>query len=186
MYLFLIIQKKEESIINITNYIMPLLIAFILLYGFFKKVDLFNEFLDGAWNNIKVGVQILPALLGLMLCINMIKASGAVIYFSNLIKPLTDYLGFPNECVSLALIRPISGSGGLALFQNVLKENGPDSLAGRVASVLMGSSETTFYTIAVYYGVTKVKKTRQTLAASLSADFTGFVFSALIVRLMFY
>jgi spore maturation protein B len=116
----------------------------------------------------------------------MIKASGAIIWISNLLMPITDFLGFPNECVSLALIRPISGSGGLALYQNILHEVGPDTFAERVASVLMGSTETTFYTIAVYYGVTKIKKTKQTLVASLSADFAGFVFSALIVRLMFY
>lgn len=164
---------------------MPILIGLILVYGILKKIDIFNEFLDGAWENIKVGVQILPALIALMLCINMIKASGAIILISDLLMPITDFLGFPNECVSLALIRPISGSGGLALYQNILHEVGPDTFAERVASVLMGSTETTFYTIAVYYGVTKIKKTRQTLVASLSADFTGFVFSALIVRLMF-
>lgn len=151
-----------------------------------KKVDIFNEFLSGAWDNIKVGVEILPALIGLMLCINMFKASGAIEAISGFIRPLTELLGFPEECVSLALIRPISGSGGLAVFENILSNNSPDSFIGRVASVLMGSTETTFYTIAVYYGVTKIKKTGQTLIASLSADFTGFVFSALVVRLMFY
>ena len=147
---------------------------------------MFKEFVAGAYDNIMIGFQILPVLIGLMLCINMFRASGAIFLISNLLKPITDFLGFPNECVSLALIRPVSGSGALAFYENILKENSPDSFAGRVASVLLGSTETTFYTIAVYYGVTKVKKTRQTLIASLSADFTGFIFSALIVRIIFY
>ena len=173
------------SIINFSDYVIPLFIGIIIIFGLFKKVDLFNEFLNGAWDNIKVGVQILPALIGLMLCIGMFNASGALEIISNFIKPLTDFLGFPSECVPLALIRPISGSGALAIYENVLVKNGPDGYIGRVASVLLGSTETTFYTIAVYYGATKIKKTRQTLLASLSADFTGFVMSALIVRLIF-
>jgi len=177
---------REETKINYTNYIIPFIIGLVLIIGLIKKVDVFNEFLDGAWENIKVGVQILPALIGLMLCINMFKASGATEAISNFVEPLTSLLGFPKECVSLALIRPISGSGALSVFESILSQNSPDGFIGRVASVLMGSTETTFYTIAVYYGVTKVKKTRHTLLASLSADFTGFIFSALLVRLFFY
>lgn len=158
----------------------------IFIIGLYKKVDIFNEFIAGAWENIKIGVQILPVLIALMLCINMFKASGAINFISDFLRPLTEFLGFPNECVPLALIRPISGSGAITIYESILQDNNPDSLAGRVASVLLGSTETTFYTIAVYYGVTKIKKTRQTLIASLSADFTGFIFSALIVRLIFY
>ncbi len=171
--------------ISLTDYFVPAFIGIIIIIGLFKKVDLFNEFLAGAWDNIKICVQILPALIGLMLCIGMFTASGALEAFSALIKPATDFLGFPSECVSLAMIRPISGSGALTVYQNILSGNSPDGFVGRVASVLLGSTETTFYTIAIYYSVTKIKKTRQTLLASLSADFTGFVMSALIVRLLF-
>ncbi len=157
----------------------------IIVCGYIKKVAVFDEFLSGAWENIKVGIKILPALLGLMTAINMFKASGALTLISQFISPVTDFLGFPTECVSLALIRPVSGSGAITVYEGILKDNGPDSFVGKVASVLLGSTETTFYTIAVYFGVTKIKKTRQTLIASLSADLTGFIISALVVRLLF-
>ncbi len=147
-------------------------------------MDVFSEFTKGAWENIKVACEILPTLLAIMMAINLFKVSGALSIISSSIKPITDFLGFPSECVPLALIRPISGSGAIAVFQDILASNGPDTFVGKVASVLMGSTETTFYTIAIYYSATKIKKTRQTLIASLSADFTGFVFSALIVRLI--
>jgi len=177
--------KKVVQKINYSDFIIPIFIGIIILIGLIQNVDIFNEFIAGAWENIKVCVQILPALIGLMMCIGMFNASGALEIISHFLKPMTDFLGFPSQCVSLALIRPISGSGALAVYENVLTQNGADSFIGRVASVLLGSTETTFYTIAVYYGVTKIKKTRQTLLASLSADFTGFIMSALVVRLMF-
>lgn len=180
------ILKKGVKKISYSDFVIPFFICTIIIIGLFKKVDIFNEFIAGAWENIKIGVKILPALIGLMMCIGMFKASGALEIFSNLINPVTEFLGFPSECVPLAMIRPISGSGAITVFEGILSNNGPDSFVGRVASVLLGSTETTFYTIAVYYGVTKVKKTRQTLIASLSADFTGFVFSALAVRLIFH
>lgn len=144
---------------------------------------MFSEFTKGAFENIKVAVELMPTLMAIMLGISMFKASGGLELLSNLIQPLADLLGFPTECVPLALIRPVSGSGSIAIFEDILTTNGPDSFAGRVASVLLGSTETTFYTIAVYYGVTKIKNTRQTLASSLSADFTGFVMSSLLVRI---
>lgn len=186
MCLYLILSGKELIKIKITDIIIPVTILFIIVYGIYKKVDIFTEFTKGAWENIKVACEILPTLLGLILAINLLKASGALIELSKLIKPVTDFLGFPSECVPLALIRPVSGSGAIAVFEDILKSNGPDTFIGKVASVLLGSTETTFYTIAIYYGVAKIKKTRQTLIASLSADFTGFVFSALIVRLILH
>ncbi len=160
--------------------------TFICIFGIIKKVDVFNEFILGAWENIKISVEILPPLIALMLSINMFRASGAIDLISTALNPITTFLGFPSECVPLALVRPVSGSGALAVYQSIISENHPDGFIGRVASVLMGSTETTFYTIAVYYGVIKIKKTKQTLIASLSADFTGFVFSALMVRLILY
>jgi spore maturation protein B len=181
----LILREREAAKISFTFYIIPLIVGLIVIIAMVKKVAVFDEFLAGAWENIKVAVTILPALLGLMTAINMLRASGALDFISQLISPLTDFLGFPRECVSLALIRPVSGSGAISVYEGILRENGPDGFVGRVSSVLLGSTETTFYTIAVYFGVTKIKKTRQTLLASLSADFTGFVFSALTVRLIF-
>ena len=167
-----------------SNYVIPFFIALIMVIGLVKKVDVFSEFTEGAKENLKASVSVLPALIALMTAIGMFKASGAMELISTAISPLTSFLGFPEECIPLAIIRPISGSGALAVFENILTDVSPDSFAGRVASVIIGSTETTFYTIAVYYGITKVKKTRQALPASLAADFTGFVVSVLTVRMI--
>lgn len=167
-----------------SNYVIPFFIALIMIIGLAKKVDVFSEFTEGAKENLKASVSVLPSLIALMTAIGMFKASGALEFISATISPLTNILGFPEKCIPLAIIRPISGSGALAVFENILTDVSPDSFAGRVASVIIGSTETTFYTIAVYYGITKVKKTRQALPASLAADFTGFVLSALTIRIL--
>ena len=147
-------------------------------------MDIFSEFTEGAAENLKAAFDVLPALIALMTAIGMFKASGALEVISEAISPVTGFLGFPEECIPLAIIRPVSGSGALAVFESILNDVSPDSFAGRVASVIIGSTETTFYTIAVYYGITGVKKTRHAIASSLTADFTGFILSALTVRLL--
>ena len=170
---------------NFTSYIIPIIIGAILIFGLINGVDVFNEFIEGAKENLKIGVQILPALIALMTAVGMFKASGALDILTYALSPLTNFLGFPSECVPLAMIRPISGSGALAVYESILNSNHPDSFVGRVASVMLGSTETTFYTIAVYYSVTKIKKTRHTLACALMADFAGFVVSTLVVSIFF-
>ena len=168
-----------------TDYIIPSFVVLIIVYGLFRKVNVFEEFTAGAKENIFVGLEILPTLIAMITAIGMFKASGAMTLIAQLMKPVTDFLGFPQECLSLAIMKPVSGSGSLAILEAILSENSPDSFAGRVASVIAGSTETTFYTIAVYYGATRIKKTRHTLISSISADITGFIFSALTVRLFF-
>lgn len=170
---------------NFSDFIIPVMIAAIMGFGLYKKVDVFNEFIEGARENLKVGVQILPALIALMTAVGMFKASGALEYITLILSPITSFLGFPAECVPLAIIRPISGSGALAVYESILNDNHPDGFVGRVASVMLGSTETTFYTIAVYFSVTKIKKIRHTVAASLAADLTGFIISALTVQLFY-
>lgn len=169
-----------------SDYVIPVFIALIMVIGLAKRVDVFSEFTDGAKENLKSAFDVLPALIALMTAIGMFKASGGLEIISSAIAPLTEFLGFPKECIPLALIRPVSGSGALAVFESILTEVSPDSFAGRVASVVIGSTETTFYTIAVYYGITKVKKTKHAIASSLTADLTGFILSALTVRLILY
>lgn len=167
-----------------SDYVIPFFIALIIAAGLIKRVDVFGEFIEGAKENLKAAFEILPALIALMTAIGMFKASGALEIISEAISPITSFLGFPAECIPLAIIRPVSGSGALAVFESILNDVSPDSFAGRVASVVIGSTETTFYTIAVYYGITNVKKTRHAIASSLTADFTGFIMSALTVRLL--
>lgn len=171
---------------SFSDIIIPFVISAVLITGLIKKIDVFEEFLDGAAVNLQTAVSILPALIALMTCIAMLNASGLLDFVTKVISPLTSLLGFPAECVPLAILRPISGSGATAMLETILTQNHPDSFAGRVASVLMGSTETTFYTIAVYYGAAKIKHTRHTLPCALTADFTGFVASVLTVRILFY
>lgn len=169
-----------------SDFVIPIFIALIMIIGLAKRVDVFSEFTDGAKENLSSAFEVLPALIALMTAIGMFKASGGLELISSAIAPVTEFLGFPRECIPLALIRPVSGSGALAVFESILTEVSPDSFAGRVASVVIGSTETTFYTIAVYYGITKVKKTKHAIASSLAADLTGFILSALTVRLILY
>ena len=170
---------------SITAYIIPIIIATVFAVGFIKRVDVFNEFIEGAYENIKLAVSLLPTLIALMLAVGLMKSSGLLGLISQLAAPAAAFLGFPEECLPLALIRPISGSGALAVYESILSENHPDSYVGRVASVLLGSTETTFYTIAVYFGITGIRKTRHTLFCSLAGDVAGFTFSALLVTLFF-
>lgn len=169
----------------ISDLAAPILILSVLLYGAYKKIDLFEVFSEGAYINLKTAIDILPALLLLMTAVGMLSASGALNAFSELISPILNKIGFPSQVLPLALIRPVSGSGSLAVLDNILSVSGADSFSGRVASVLMGSTETTFYTIAVYYSAVKIKAELPVFISSLTADFAGFVFSALIVRLFY-
>ena len=170
---------------NLNNTVVPAVICGILFYGLLKGVDVFECFLQGAREGFQTAVNILPALVALMTCVGMFKASGALDILSHAAAPLARLLRLPAEVLPLAILRPISGSGAMVLFNDILAKFGPDSYIGRVASVMEGSSETTFYTIAVYYGATRVTKTRHTLPAALTADITGVVMSAVMVRLVF-
>ncbi len=162
---------------------VPLIAAFVFGWGLYKKVDILDAFTEGARENLKTALGLLPTLALLMLGVGMFRASGALEALTELLSPVTEVLGFPKECLPLTVLRPVSGSGALAVLKNILAENGPDSFAGRVASVLMGSTETTFYTIAVYFGATRVKKSRHALPAALAGDMTAFLLSSLAVRL---
>lgn len=168
-----------------TDFVIPCFILLIICIGLIKGIDVFHEFIEGAKENLKVAVDILPALIALLTAIGMFKASGALDIITMVLSPVTGFLGFPPDCLPLALIRPVSGSGALAVYETILTNVHPDSFAGRVASVILGSTETTFYTIAVYFGVTKVTKTRHAVVSSLVSDLTGFILSTLTVQIYF-
>lgn len=169
---------------NISSVIVPVLVFGVFLWGIYKKVNILEAFTEGARENLKIAVELLPTLTLLMLGVGMFRASGALEAITGLFAPLMEFIGFPADCLPLTLLRPISGSGALSILENILKQSGPDSFSGRVASVLMGSTETTFYTIAVYFGATKIKKTRHALPSALAGDITAFLLSAVAVRLM--
>ena len=169
---------------DISVVVVPVLVFGVFLYGLCKKVDILDAFTEGARENLRITVGLLPTLTLLILGVGMFRASGALEALTGLIAPLMEFIGFPPDCLPLALLRPVSGSGALSILETILKDKGPDSFTGRVASVLMGSTETTFYTVAVYFGATKIKKTRHALTSALAGDVTAFILSALAVRLM--
>lgn len=177
---------KYLSAFKFSDLILPLIITFILLYGHIKKVNIIDSFVKGAISNLKISVEIFPSILLLMVSIGMFSSSGGIDILTKLISPVTSFLGFPEECVPLAIIRPLSGSGALSMFDSILSKNSPDGFAGRVASVLMGSTETTFYTLSVYYAACKVKPTKRIIFYCLFADLVGFIMSSLVVTIIYH
>lgn len=171
------------------NYIgvwaMPLAIGCIILFGLLRGVNVFQVFIEGAAKGIQTSIKILPSLIGLMVSIAMLKSSGALDVVCRALTPIASAVGIPSEIMPLALLRPVSGGGSVALLQNILADYGPDSFAGRVASVMAGSSDTTFYAVSLYFGSIGVKNTRQTLPAALTADLAGVILSGIIVTMLF-
>lgn len=170
---------------NISTYIIPVLLAAVAAIGMGKRVNVYAALTHGAEEGLTVLLHIIPSLVGLLTAVGMFRASGAMEWFSNLCAPLLNRLGIPAETVPLMLIRPISGGGALAVASDLIAAHGPDSYLGRVAAVMLGSTETTFYTIAVYFGSAGITKTRHTIPAAIAADLTGFAAAALTVRLFF-
>lgn len=163
--------------------IVPLIFGGIVLFGVLQGVKVFEVFLEGAAEGLAMLGKILPALVALLTAVGLFKVSGALDLIVFALAPAAEFLTVPKEVLPLALMRPISGSGAMAIYTQILTDFGPDSLIGRVASVLEGSSETTFYTIAVYYGAVGIGKLRHTIPAALSADFTAMILSTITVKL---
>lgn len=167
-----------------THWILPVITAAIIIYGIIKKTDVFSEFTAGAREGLISCAELLPTLTALIVSVGMVRASGALELLSGTAGEFLSMAGFPKECLPLALIRPLSGSGALAVFEDIIAACGPDSFAGKAASVMLGSTETTFYTVAVYFGAAGIKKTRNTVPAALAGDITGFIISVLAVNLL--
>ena len=170
---------------NLSSLVIPGLLAAVAVWGTARRVDVYGALSTGAAQGLRVTVQIFPALLGLMTAVSMLRASGALEWLTALCAPALEMLGIPPELMPLMLIRPISGGGALAVGSDLIQSCGPDSYPGRVAAVMLGSTETTFYTIAFYFGSAGIHKTRHTIPAALAADLTGFIASALAVRIFF-
>jgi spore maturation protein B len=168
-----------------TVYILPSIVVFIVLWGTFKGVKVFDCFIEGARDGMKTVVGLLPSLLALVLAVSMMRDSGALNSLVMALSPVAKALGIPREVMPLTVISPISGSGSLTVFENILKTYGVDSIAGRVASVIMGSTETTFYAITVYFGSVGIKRTRYTVPCALAADLTSYICSAWAVKMFF-
>lgn len=164
--------------------LVPALLCFTACFASARGVDVYAALTSGAAEGLNVLLRILPSLVALLSAVCMLRASGALEALSALLAPLLSALGIPSEVAPLLFIRPISGSGALAVGTEIMSEAGVDTYVGRVAAVMLGSSETTFYTIAVYYGAAGITKTRYTIPAALCADAVMFLASAWAVRLL--
>ncbi len=170
----------------LSSYLLPVIVIIIILHGAFKGVDVFSEFLNGAKKGFNIILNITPSLIALIFAINVLKASGGLDVLCSMLSPITSFLGIPKELTPLTILSPISGSGSLTYFESILKDFGPDSFIGRCASVMMGSTETTFYTMTIYYGSVGIKKSRHTLPSALCADFTSFILTSKMVKMFFH
>ncbi len=162
---------------------MAFIVGLILVFGFFKGANVFDLFVEGAKEGMEASFRILPTLIGLMAAVSMLRASGLLELLCGALEPLAAALGISPELFPLALLRPISGSGSSAYTLSLLKQFGPDSETGKIASVLASSTETTFYAIAVYFGACGYKKLRYTVPAALLGDCAALVFAVLTVKL---
>ena len=168
-----------------SDYIVPALLLAASLLALYHKENSYNILLSGAAEGMRLLASIVPALILLMTAVTMLKASGAMELISSVIAPAFQFFGIPPETALLVLVRPISGSAALAVGADLMAQYGVDSQIGRTVAVMLGSTETTFYTISVYFGAAGIHKTRYTVPAALLADFTGFLMASLTVRFFF-
>lgn len=169
----------------ISNWIVLLFVAGIPLYASVKGINVFDAFIKGAKQGFETSVSIIPYLIAMMVAIGMLRASGFFEALNRSFAPALSYIGMPPEVLPLALIRPFSGSASIGIMAELIHQYGGDSLIAKIAATMMGSTETTFYVVAVYFGVVKVMRTRHAIPAGLLADLTGVIVSVMICRYVF-
>ncbi len=162
----------------------PLIIIIsVLTLGFIKNTDLFSLFKNGAKSGLLTAIRLLPTLIGIIIAVSMLSASGALDCFKNILKPLTDKIGFPSELLPLAILKPISGSGATGIVANIFELYGPDSEIGRMASIMMASTETTIYAVTVYFSIKNYKRLRYVVPVALLGDIITIALSVLTIRM---
>jgi spore maturation protein B len=170
---------------EISTWSIPIIVLVILGYGYLKGIKIYDVFTDGAAEGINTVIKIFPYLLAMMIAINVFRESGALNLLVKALQPLVDLLKIPEDVVPLLFLRPLSGSGSLAYTNQLLNSYGPDSFIGKLASTIQGSTETTFYIIAVYFGAVGIKKYRYAITVGLLADLAGFFAAVFICKLLF-
>jgi spore maturation protein B len=166
------------------NFIIPLIILLILVHGHIKGVKVYDAFIEGARDGLLITFRILPYIAAMLLAVGMLRSSGGLDFMLYILRPLTNAAGIPEEVMPLIIMKPLSGSGALGILADILKRSGADSYAGVLASVIMSSTETIFYTITVYFGSVGIKNIRHTLVSAVIADVAGVAAAILICRLM--
>lgn len=172
-------------LLYISNLIIPLVLLYVIGFGMISRINVFDEFVRGAKDGFKVVFDIIPTLIGLMVAVGVLRASGALDFITGLITPLTNLIQLPSPIVPIALMRMVSSSAALGLVLDLFKTYGPDSIIGRMTSIMMGCTETIFYTMSIYFLTVNIKKTRHTLKGALLANVVGIVFSVYITYKLF-
>ena len=167
-----------------SNFIIPIFILIIILEGIKEKKNIFDLFLEGAKDGINITYKLFPTLIGLFFLIGLLKSSGVISFLGFLLGPITSMIGIPNEILPLALLRPVSGSASIAMATEIMKQYGVDNYIGKVASVLMGSTETTLYAISVYTSCVKIKDCRKIIIPALIADLCGIICSVIFCKFL--
>lgn len=174
-----------KLILLLSDMMIPLVFFIIIGYGISKKVDVFDAFIEGTKDGFKVVLDILPTLIGLMIAVGILRNSGFLGFLTSIIKPFTDKIGFPAPLVPIALMRTISASATTGLVLDLFKTYGPDSVVGRMTSIMMGCTETVFYTMSIYFMTVNIKKTRYTLFGALLVTLAGIIASVILTYLIF-
>lgn len=182
------LQKQNpfvRSLNTISLLAVPFMLSFFPLYAALRRVKVYEQFVEGAKEGFQVAVTIIPYLVAILVAVGMFRGAGGIDLITKALKPVLDLVHFPTELVPMCLMRPLSGSGTLGMFTELVKTHGADSLIARTAGTIFGSTETTFYVIAVYFGAVAVKRTRHAVPAGLIADLVGIIASVIVCRMMF-
>ena len=168
------------------NYLIPVMVIIVIIYGLYKKIDIFDTFLIGVKEGISASINLFPTIFAMIVAITMLTSSNIILDISTFLKPVLSLFGFPIEVLPLAILRPISGSSSLVILSDILARYGPDSFIGRVSSVMQGSTDTTIYIISLYFASVGIKKIRYSLVVGLLADLVSIILSLLVVDIYFW
>ena len=179
-------METIRQILGLLSYfILPAIIVGFPLYGLFKKVPVFEAFVEGAKEGFNVAVRIIPYLVAILFAIGMFRASGAMDFMAEALRPILALVGCPSEVLPMAIVRPLTGAGSAGIVVDLIDQFGEDSIFVKMAATMFGSTETTFYVIAIYFGAVNIKKTRHAVPAGLIADFSAMLIAVWVVRLLF-
>lgn len=170
---------------TLSNLILPLIVLIIIIYGVKKKINIYDTFTEGAKESFDMTLKLFPTMLGMILGVNIFVKSGILDFTLQLIAPLLKIIKIPKEIIPLAILRPISGSSGIALLQTIINTYGPDNIISKMSSVIQGSTDTTLYIISLYFGSIGIKKTKYALKVGLLADLIGIISAIIISKIMF-
>jgi len=179
-------METARTVLDLLSvFVVPAIIIGFPLYGLVKKVPVYEEFVEGAKEGFNVAVMIIPYLVAILFAIGMFRASGALDFLIDGLRPVLGFIGIPPEVIPMAIVRPLTGSGSAAIVLDMIHQYGEDSILVKMAATMFGSTETTFYVIAVYFGAVNIKKTRHAVPAGLMADFAAMLMAVYVVRLLF-